>query len=132
MIIKIAPDKQRAESLKVTAQITLQRLRETDKEKYPSNTLTDYYDILREFMEALTSLEGVKIKGEGAHKEIIDYVCNKHGFDFSTKQFVQEMRKYRNRISYEGFIVKASYVKTNTQKIENIIESLQKLLHDKL
>ena len=132
MIIKVQPDKQKAISLKETTETTLKRLQETDKEKYPSNTLTDYYDIIRKLMEALNSLEGVKIKGEGAHKEIIDYVCDKHGFDFATKHFIQEMRKYRNKISYEGFSVKASYIKTNTQKIEKIINSMQKILQEKL
>lgn len=43
MIIKVEPDKQKAESLKKIAKVTLDRLRETDREKYSSNTLTDYY-----------------------------------------------------------------------------------------
>lgn len=132
MIIKVQPDKQKAKSLREMAIVTFARLKETDKEKYPSNTLTDYYDIIRKLMEALTSLDGVKTKGEGAHQEIIDYVCDKYKFTTATKRFIQEMRDYRNKISYEGFSIRTSYIHTNSKRIEEIITSLQKLVDEKL
>ena len=131
MIIRIQPDKQKARSLKGMALITLERLKETDLEKYPTNTLTDYYDIMRKLMEALTSIKGIKIKGKGAHKEIIDYVCEQHNLSTAIKQFMQELRDYRNRISYEGFMIKQNYIKNNSQKIEQIINKLIELI-DKL
>jgi ribosomal protein L11 len=81
MIMRIKPDKQKAKSLMDMAKITLKRLNEINKEKYPSNTLTDYYDIIRRLMESLNSLEGIKIKGEGAHQQIIDYVCDKYSLN---------------------------------------------------
>ena len=132
MIIKVQPDKQKAKSLKDIAIITSERLKETDKEKYPSNTLTDYYDIIRKLMEALNSLEGIKIKGEGAHQQIIDYICDKYEFNASTRLFIQEMRDYRNRISYEGFSIKANYIEANAKRIEEIIIKLRKLVNEKL
>ncbi len=39
MITKVKPDKQKSESLKKMAGITLERLDNTDMGKYPSNTL---------------------------------------------------------------------------------------------
>ena len=57
------------------ARITLQRLDATEQEKYPSNTLTDYYDILHKLMEARTLDAGIKTKGEGAHQQLIDYLA---------------------------------------------------------
>ncbi|NQV08717.1 hypothetical protein HQ529_02590 [Candidatus Woesearchaeota archaeon] len=128
MIIKIQSDKQKAKSLIEIARITLKRLKETDKEKYPSNTLTDYYDIIRKLMEALTSLEGIKIKGEGAHKQIIDYVCDKYNLNQAVSYFIQDMREYRNRISYEGLSVKKDYIKINAERIEEIISVLLKII----
>lgn len=83
-------------------------------------------------METLSCLEGIKIKGEGAHQQIIDYICDKYRLDQSTKQFIQEMRDYRNRISYEGFIIKEDYIKTNSGKIERIIDILLKLVEERL
>jgi len=130
MIIKTNPDKEKARSLKKMAEVTLKRLKETDIGKYPTNTLTDYYDIIRKLMESLTSLEGIKIKGEGAHLEIIDYICKKYNLGESTRSFIQELRNYRNRISYEGFNIKERYIEDNSERIENIINRLISLLSD--
>ena len=72
MIIKITPDRQKSEALKKMAKTTLERLQGTEMLKYPSNTLVDYYDAIHELLEALTLRDGIKIKGEGAHRELID------------------------------------------------------------
>ncbi|MBI2208078.1 hypothetical protein HYU50_01130 [Candidatus Woesearchaeota archaeon] len=128
MIIKVTADKEKAESLMKMADITLERLRETDIMKYPSNTLIDYYDAIHKLMEALAVKEGVKIKGEGAHQELIDYIAKKHGLAEQARQFLQQMRDYRNRISYEGFMINKNYIKLNQDKINEIIGLLCKKL----
>lgn len=124
MILKVTADKNKARSLLDMAKITLDRLKETDKNKYPANTLTDYYDIIHKIMEALASIYGVKIKGEGAHQELIDYICKKYSINESNRLFLQELRDYRNRISYEGFNINPNYIKANSKKIEEIISRL--------
>ena len=128
MLTKIQPDKQKAESLKIMAEITLQRLETTELTKYPSNTLTDYYDVLHKIMEAITLSEGVKFKGKGAHQELIEYASKKHNLGEPIRQFIQEMREYRNRISYEGFMINKNYVTLNQEKIKKIINILQEKL----
>lgn len=128
MITKIRPDKQKAESLKKMADITLQRLGEIDVLKYPSNTLNDYYDIIHKLMEALTLIEGIKIKGEGAHQELIDYIAKKYYLEEKERQFLQQMRDYRNRISYEGFLVHKNYILLNKENIKRIIKILSEKL----
>ena len=124
MITKVNPDKQKSESLKKMAEITLQRLKKTNMEEYPSNTLLDYYDVIHKLMEALTLKEGIKIKGEGAHQEIIAYISKQHNFDEQTRQFLQQMRDYRNLISYEGFMVHKNFIVLNKEKITKIINDL--------
>lgn len=124
MRIKITPNKEKAKSLKGMAKLTLKRLKGMRLLEYPSNTLTDYYEIIHKLMESLTSAEGVKIKGDGAHKELIDYLSSKYKFGESTRIFLQEMRDFRNRVNYEGFFVKEDYVKLNKDKIELIIQRL--------
>lgn len=89
MIIKINPDKQKSESLKKTAKITLERLNNTDMEKYPSNTLLDYYDIIHKLMEAIAIKNGIKIKGEGAHQELIEYISKEYKINEQKRQFLQ-------------------------------------------
>ena len=124
MITKIKPDKEKSESLKKMAKITLERLHKTEIENYPSNTLLDYYDVIHKLMEALELKEGIKIKGEGAHQELIDYIAKTHNFDKQTIQFLQKMREYRNRISYEGFMIHKNFIILNKENIINIIRKL--------
>lgn len=132
MKIETMSDRQKSKALLKMAEITLERLNETDKLKYPSNTLDDYYDVIHQLMEALTLLEGIKIKGDGAHSELIDYVCEKYKLEQIKRDFLQQLRNYRNKISYEGFSVKEDYIKRNDFKIEEIIKHLCELLKKKL
>jgi|SRR3989344_5144922 len=124
MITKVNPDENKSLSLKNMAKITLERLEKTEKENYPSNTLSDYYDVIHKLIEAITLREGVKFRGEGAHQELIDYVAQKYSFGEQMRQFLQQMRDYRNRISYEGFVVHKNYIVLNIGKIEEIIKKL--------
>lgn len=110
------------------ADVTLQRLEKTPLTEYPSNTLTDYYDILHKLMEALTLSEGVKFKGEGAHQELIDYISKKYVLGEQARQFLQQMREYRNRISYEGFMISKNYIILNQEKIKKTITQLSEIL----
>lgn len=121
MIININPDKQKANSLRNMARITLERLNKTDIEEYPSNTLMDYYDILHKLMEAFAIERGIKIKGDGAHIELINYVAKFFKLNEDDRQFLQQIRDYRNRIFYEGFIVNKNYISLNRKRIINMI-----------
>jgi len=124
MEMPITPDKEKAEALKKMAEITLKRLEETDKKKYPSNTLTDYYDVIHKLMESETIKEGIKIKGEGAHRQLIEHVAKKKNLSQQDSIFLQEMRDIRNRISYEGFMVNMNYISLNIKKINRIVDIL--------
>ena len=124
MKIKINPDRQKSNSLKVMAEITMKRLLETDLDKYPSNTLTDYYDIIHKLLESISLKEGFKFKGDGAHQELIDFIVKEHDLGEDIRVFLQNMRDNRNRISYEGFMVNENYIQLNKTKIEEIIKKL--------
>lgn len=132
MKITISQDPAKAKSLKESSLITLKRLEETDLERYPSNTLKDYYDIIKGLMESLLYLEGIKMKGEGAHYETINHICKEHNLGEASRIFLQDMRDYRNRISYEGFNIQPSYIRLNLKKIKNTIKSLLALIEKQL
>lgn len=83
-------------------------------------------------MEALSSLDGVKSEGRGAHKKLIDWVADKYNFWEKERIFLHQMRLYRNRISYEGFSIKTGYLKRNEEKIEQIIKKLKKTAKENL
>lgn len=124
MILAITPNKEKSNSLIKMAKITMERLEKTNMEEYPSNTLVDYYDAIHKLMEALTLKEGIKIKGEGAHQELIDYLKTQKNIDEQTRQFLQQMRDYRNNISYEGFMINKNYIILNKDKIKDIVDRL--------
>jgi copper homeostasis protein CutC len=124
MKIEIDADRQKAEALRKMAKITIERLDQTSKEKYPSNTLIDYYDAIHKLMEAISIMEGIKIKGEGAHMQLIDYIAEKQHITAQDRLFLQEMREYRNRISYEGFMINANYIELNKDIIGGIMKRL--------
>lgn len=124
-------DKEKANSLMDMAQITLERLNSIDKLKYPSNTLTDFYDILHKLMESYSSLKGLKFKGENAHKELIDYICQEL-FNSQDRIFLQEVRQFRNQIAYEGFNIDKNYLERNIKKIEGYIQFIINKINSKL
>jgi hypothetical protein len=132
MILKIRPDDQKSRALVDMARVTLLRLNETNIYKYPANTLTDYYDIIHKLMESLTISKGIKFSGDGSHKELIDYVCKVYGFNESDRIFLQEMRDFRNRTSYEGFMINENYIRINLKRINHIIKKLGDLLKIKI
>jgi hypothetical protein len=126
MKIKIKPDKEKARSLQIMAKTSLSRLDKTNKLDYPSNTINDYYDIFHKLCESLSLLKGVKFKGNGAHKELINYIVRKYNFTYQNKLFLQGMRELRNRISYEGFQIHKNYIILNQKQINIITQKLLK------
>ena len=46
--------------------------------------------------------------------------------------FIDEMRKLRNKINYDGFKVRPQYYEMNKESILKIIEKLDKILERKL
>lgn len=132
MMLKINPDLQKSKALIEMAKITLERLNNTDIYKYPSNTLTDYYDIIHKLMDSLALSKGIKFKGDGAHQELIEYVCKTFTIGESKRIFLQEIRDFRNRTAYEGFMIKKEYIKSNIERIKEIIGILAKLLDVKI
>ncbi len=124
MINRGTPDAQKAEALKNMAKISLERLEKTDLEEYPSNTLVDYYEIIHKLLEAIASKDGVKVKGEGAHQELIEYVAKEHSLSEQMRLFLQQLRDYRNRVSYEGFMISVKFIGSNKERIKEIIDLL--------
>ena len=132
MITRTKPDIQKAISLQKMALTTLERLNSTDKNKYPSNVLVDYYDIIRNLMEALIAIEGVKVSGVSAHYKIINYISYKYNFIESDRFFLQQVRNVRNRISYDGLQINKGFIKENNRMLCGIVTKLLKLLKQKL
>ncbi len=129
---KVMIDKQRAIALNKTAIKTIERINETNTEKYAANILKDYYDAIHELLESITYLDGIKISGKGAHEKLINHISRIYNLGESNRIFLQELRSYRNRISYEGLSIDIDYVIRNKDKICVIVENLKAIIDKKL
>lgn len=121
-----------AKSLLKSANTSHQRLKETNIKKYPSNTLIDYYDIIHKLLDALALTQNHKIKGEGAHQKLIEFIATTKTIDEKTRIFLQDLREYRNKINYEGYNIKKEYITENQEIIEKTILTLKKELETKI
>ena len=124
---KVTPDKQKAESLRKMAEQTLARIKDTDAQKYPSQVLKDYYEALHYLMESLACLKGIKNSGDGAHAELIDWICHECALPEADRQFLHILRSNRNRIAYEGFSIGYEFLADNKAQIEVAIQKIQKV-----
>ena len=116
----------------MTSENILDRVEETDEEKFPSQVLRDYYDAIRQLMEAIASLNGVKSEGIDAHQQLIDWIVDECEFSEKKRQFLHQVRKHRNRFEYEGHFVDEGYVKRNKSKFNEIIRRLKNILDQRI
>src|SRR3972149_8446096 len=109
-LIKITPDEEKANSMLKMAVITLKMIETIDKTKFPSNIVKEYYDVIRELMSSILLLDGYKLIGENAHKNLIDYIKSKYDLEGHEISLLDELRIIRNKIAYDGFFVTGDYV----------------------
>ena len=134
MLIKTTPDAEKAKAILKMIESTLRMIRELNPEKFPSQIIKEYYDILRELISIIALLDGYRTLGEGAHKELMEYIQdNYHSkLEESHFHFLNELRIIRNKITYDGFFVNLEYVKRNEEVIITIIKKLKDITGAKL
>ena len=132
-LISITPNKEKARSILKMVEITLEMIKQIDKSKFPSNIAKEYYEIVRELMSIILLLDGYKTMGEGAHKRQIEYLeANYKEFSKYEIDFIDDLRVTRNKIAYDGFFVKESYIDRKLNEILKIIDKLNKIVHKKI
>lgn len=125
---EVRPDPDKASALVKMSDKILERVRETDEDRFPR----DYYDALRQLMEAIACLNGVKSQGLGAHQQLIDWLVDEYNLSEGKRQFLHQIRRHRNRFEYEGYFVNKEYIVRNKPKIDEIIVLLKDILDQSL
>ena len=133
MIIKIAPDKEKAKSM-------LELIK--DREKFIlslsineiSSTIIaeNYYEIIKELATIIALLDGFKATGENAHKELIEYMSKYKELSEDEVVLMNDLRIKRNKSSYEGKKIDKSYLENKKTKLLNIIAKLKNIVNNKL
>jgi len=129
-IIRTTADKEKAKSLYLMLKERKEAVKFLDPFKFTSIVVEDYYEIIKECLTALMALDGYKSL---SHEVLIAYLKRFYK-EFSEHEilFIDEMRKLRNKINYDGFKVKPQYLEFNKESILKIIEKLDKILEMKL
>src|SRR3989344_5506069 len=132
-LIRVTPDKEKAQSILKMVETTIEMVRFIDKIKFPSNVAKEYYEIIRELISIILLLDGYKTIGEKAHKKQIEYLETNYK-EFSKAEIIlmDDLRITRNKIAYDGFFVKESYIDRKLADILKIIERLKVLIDKKL
>ena len=132
-LIRVTPDKEKAQSILKMVETTLEMIWFIDKIKFPSNVAKEYYEIIRELISIILLLDGYKTIGEKAHKKQIEYLeANYKEFGKAEIILMDDLRITRNKIAYDGFFVKESYIDRKLADILKIIERLKVLIDKKL
>jgi len=132
-LLKITPNKEKADSMLKMAEITLDMIKTINPDKFPSNIIKEYYETLRELMAIILLLDGYKTEGEGAHKKLIEYISE--NYKQVTKyeiSLLDDLRVIRNKIAYDGFFIKEDYLKRKEKDIQEVITKLKKIIKEKL
>jgi len=129
-LIKITPDKERAGSILKMVSLLGERIKNQDKTKMTALIVADYYEMIKELITAILLADGYKTL---SHKDLIDYLKEKHPqFNGNDISILDDLRILRNRITYEGFSIEASYLSRNESLFKSIIKKLKDVLNAKL
>ena len=110
-----------AKSLVITAQQDSTFFKKLEvNENSARKIMSNYYDILRSILEAISALDGYKIYSH----EAFTYFLQEKGEDNFARKF-DRFRKIRNKINYYGENISAEETKENVTEILNIIKELK-------
>ena len=83
--------------------------------------MSNYYDILRSIVEAISALDGYKIYSH----EAFTYFLKEKGEELIAQKF-DRFRRIRNKINYYGKNITAEETEENVKEIMRLIQELKK------
>lgn len=118
---KSSKDKTLAKSLIITAGNDLKFLNSLNlNENSARKIMSNYYDVLRSILEAISALDGFKIYSH----EAFAYFMKEKGEELIAIKF-DRFRMIRNRINYYGKSISVEEVQENTAEILKMIRELK-------
>lgn len=130
-LIKMTPNPERAKNLLAQIEIRLKDASNKDSAEFTTLIIEAYYEIIKELLTALLSVDGYKTL---SHTTLIDYLRATYTKQFTEHeiQTIDELRKNRNRIAYEGFSIKKDYHDRKAPIALEIITKLKTLVTSKI
>ena len=136
IVRKSSSDKPRAQFLIKESETSFLGLRERIKiiginDKNANSIIKDCYDIAMELIRAKLLLDGYSSSGNYSHEAEISYL-KKLGFPDSEISFLNELRYFRNSVTYYGKILDKEYAEKVHVFLNKIFVKLKDILNDKL
>ena len=130
VVKKQSPDNLRAEDLFKETEKSYESLTEFVKkikinENNANHIIKNSYDIIMELVRAQMLSQGYKSSGYGAHDAEVSYL-RKLNFPDNEVEFVNQLRHFRNRITYYGKIFEKDYAVKVIAFLEKIMPKLRK------
>lgn len=127
---KTKSDKQLANSILKMVDVRLNVIKYLNKKEFTPIIIENYYEIIKELITALMSVDGYKTL---SHEALIAYLKQFHKIYTRNELFlIDQLRQTRNKIVYEGFFVREDYLSRNENQLNQLIEKLKKTLIKKL
>ena len=128
MIIKIAPDKNRAKSLLRMSRNRAKAFSYIKNSGYSTIIAENYYEIIKELIFGLLLCKGKKSVGEKAHKNALKEISKEKILTVAEIYLVDDLRIRRNNSYYSGEQIDDFFLKNNSKDLERIIAKLDKEL----
>lgn len=130
LIREVDKNQERARSLLKVVELRLSSIKKFDSKKETSLIVESYYKVVKELITGLMAIDGYKTT---SHEALIIYLKKIYKeFDEYQINLADELRKLRNKISYEGYLADEHYLKRNQLEIKNIIKKLKELVVKKI
>jgi len=110
-------------------QSILERIENSNKKKFTSLIVSDYYEIIKELITAILISTGIKTL---SHKKLIEQTKEFKEINEKEYYLMDELRIIRNKINYDGFFVEYDYLERKERDIKTVIKKLSKILQDNI
>lgn len=130
-IFAMTPNPERAKSILTQIEVRKDAMKRFLPQKHATLLVEAYYEIIKELLTALLAIDGYKTL---SHTALIDYLKEKYNKEFTEIEVytIDEFRKIRNKISYEGHIVSQEYYERKKDIAERLMQKLQTRIEGKL
>jgi len=130
IVRKQSPDKLRAGALIKEAELSYNYLLEIEEkigihERNANHIIKNAYDAIMELVRAQMHMKGYGSSGQGSHEAEVSFLRNL-GLPDSEVQFVNQMRYFRNGITYYGKQFDKDYAEKVLKFFKKIVVRLKK------
>jgi len=129
-ISKVVKDKEKAKSLLKLVELREKNVKSLDKNEFITLIIEDYYEIIKELITAVMSVDGYKSL---SHELLVGYLAKFYKeFSMFEINIIDQLRRARNDIAYRGVMIRLEYLERNEKGILKIIQKLKNIVNIKI